>query len=849
MRLPKGITLRITLLGWLVTLVTLGVFVMVIVPEQKREFELSLESKARGVAVSIRGVAAGAAVSEDYSEVVDQAMQVLSGDKAIDYVVMTKNDGFSIVIDRSTWKTEKLGDTWHPAARIPASSIGISPLFGRRVFQYAFPFDYSGIQWGWIHVGLSLDAYDQSVRRTYARTGALTVLCGALSLLISLVYAARLVRPIHILRSAVEKVARGDLHARAEVRSRDEIERLAEAFNGMAQTILGRNQILESVSFAAKQFLSAADPDAVAKEVLERVGQATGASRAYVLKIGTQEGPGQLAPQQEWSSSATLSSRAEWECFPWQGAGVCHWIELLKDGRIVTAKPAQLEKAVRDSIDPRIRSMIFIPIVVAGEWWGVIGLDDFVQDRDWGEAERDSLRAVADMLGASIARQRVQSALVEAKETLEQRVLERTGELQKAQQLLAQNLERLDLALDCAEEALWDWNVVENRTYYSERWSRMLGYVPDEIGDSVEIFERLVHPDDFIVAMEKLRAHMEGQSESYQAEFRMKAKDGGWRWIRARGKVVARAADGSPLRVTGTHLNITANKQAEDALIELSRQAGMAEIATGVLHNVGNVLNSVNVSTSLVAGKIRELRVDNLVALIHMLEQHSGDLPEFLTTDPKGQRVIPYLAKLGGHFQSERNGWLEELELLSSHVGHIKQIVATQQSYAKVSGLVEHICLSDLVDDAIRILEPGLVRHGVKIERDFEPLPVIAADKHQILQILLNLLRNARQAIKQGDGEERVIRLCIRRLGENRISLAVEDTGVGLPPENLTRIFAHGFTTKADGHGFGLHSCALAASLMGGSLRAESPGLGHGATFILELPLKTAAEIKEKSLI
>ena len=123
--------------------------------------------------------------------------------------------------------------------------------------------------------------------------------------------------------------------------------------------------------------------------------------------------------------------------------------------------------------------MIFIPIVVAGVWWGYIGLDDFVQERDWGAAERDSLRAVADMLGASIARQRVQSALVEAKETLEQRVLDRTGELQKAQQLLAQNLERLDLALDCAEEALWDWNVADNRTYYSERWSRMLGYSPE----------------------------------------------------------------------------------------------------------------------------------------------------------------------------------------------------------------------------------------------------------------------------------------------------------------------------------------------------------------------------------
>jgi signal transduction histidine kinase len=551
--------------------------------------------------------------------------------------------------------------------------------------------------------------------------------------LISLVYAARLVRPIRILHAAVEKVAHGDLHARAEVHSGDEIERLAEAFNGMAQTILGRNQILESVSFAAKRFLSAADPDAVATEVLERVGQATGASRAYVLKIRAQDGPWQLALQREWSSSGTPSSRAEWECFPWQRAGVYHWIELLSDGRIVTAKPAELEKAVRDSIDSRIRSMIFIPIVVAGVWWGVVGLDDFVQDRDWGEAERDSLRAVADMLGASIARTRVQSALVEAKETLEQRVLDRTGELQEE----------------------------------------------------------------------------------------IEAKD-------------------------RAHADLAA---AQQRFIELSREAGMAEIATGVLHNVGNVLNSVNVSTSLVSGKIRELRVDNLVALIHMLEQHSGDLPEFLTADPKGQRVIPYLAKLGDHFQSERNGWLEELELLSSHVGHIKQIVATQQNYAKVSGLVENISLSDLVDDALRILEPELVRHGIKVERDFETLPTIAADKHQILQTLLNLLRNAKQAIKQGDEEGRMIRVCIRRLGENRISLAVEDTGVGLPPENLTRIFAHGFTTKVDGHGFGLHSCALAAGQMGGSLRAESEGIGHGAAFILELPLNTADDIKEKSLI
>lgn len=851
MKLPKGITLRITLLGWMVTLVTLFVFVMVIIPEQKREFQLSLESKARGVAVSIRGVAAGAAVSEDYSSVVDQAMQVLSGDQAIDYVVMTKNDGFSIVIDRSTWKTEKLGDTWHPMERTPASFIGTSPLFGRRVFQYAYPFDYSGIQWGWIHIGLSLENYDASVRRTYEGTGALAVLCGVLSLIISLVYAARLVKPIQILRAAVEKLAEGDLHARAEVHSRDEIERLAETFNDMAQTILGRNQILESVSFAAKQFLSDGDRDAIIGKVMEKVGEAAGVSRACVLKMCTQAGYPRLILQREWPPSDTPCPQRGWEGFPWQTEAAARWVERLKAGQIVTVKPAGLEKPLCDLIDDRIRSTIFVPVVVAGEWWGIVGFDDFVREREWGEAERDSLRAVADMLGASIARHRVQTALVEAKETLEQRVIERTSELQNAQQLLTQNLERLDLALECAEEALWDWNVVENRTYYSAIWSRMLGFSQNDIGESVEVFDHLVHPDDLPLVAEKLRAHLEGQSEIYQAEFRMKAKDRSWRWIRARGKVVARAADGSPLRVLGTHLDITANKEAEAALMELSRHAGMAEIATGVLHNVGNVLNSVNVSTSLVAGKVRESRVDKLVVLIHMLEQHSGDLPEFLAKDPKGQRVLPYLAKLGDHFQSERDILLAELESLSSHVGHIKQIVATQQSYAKLSGLVENISLSDVVDDALRILEAGLVRHKIGVEREFEILPTIAADKHQVLQILLNLLRNAKQAVQEGGGEQRVIRISIRRLGERRISLAVQDNGVGLAPENLTRIFAHGFTTKADGHGFGLHSCALAASQMGGSLRAESEGPGLGATFVLELPLRAAdgtEDIKEESL-
>jgi signal transduction histidine kinase len=279
--------------------------------------------------------------------------------------------------------------------------------------------------------------------------------------------------------------------------------------------------------------------------------------------------------------------------------------------------------------------------------------------------------------------------------------------------------------------------------------------------------------------------------------------------------------------------------EAQQRLIDLSRQSGMAEIATSVLHNVGNVLNSVSVSATLVADKVKDSRVDKLAAVVGMFQEHSEDLEDFLRRDPKGQRVLPYLAKLGSHFEHQHRSMLTELDLLTNHVGHIKRIVATQQNYAKVSGLIEKISIGELVEDALRILQSGFERHHIVLLRDFEEVPRVDSDKHQILQILLNLLRNAKQAIDDAGKLERLIRIRIRRSGDERIRIEVRDSGVGLAPENVARIFAHGFTTKLDGHGFGLHSGALAAKQLGGSLWAESEGPGLGATFTLELPLAT----------
>jgi ligand-binding sensor domain-containing protein len=278
-------------------------------------------------------------------------------------------------------------------------------------------------------------------------------------------------------------------------------------------------------------------------------------------------------------------------------------------------------------------------------------------------------------------------------------------------------------------------------------------------------------------------------------------------------------------------------EETQQRLIGLSRLSGMAEVATGVLHNVGNVLNSVNVSANIATEKIRELRVNALGSAMDMLRLHEKDMAEFLSHDPKGQRVMPYLFKLAKHLQEEREYSLRELALLRDHVGHIKQIVATQQNYAKVSGLTEDILPSDLVQDAFRIIEPSFERLEIQFERDFEEVPAVNVDKHKVLQILLNLFRNAKEAIKESNNEPRVVRARIRRPESGHIRIEVIDSGIGISSENLTRIFAHGFTTKKDGHGFGLHSGSLDAKQMGGSLWAESDGPSRGATFILELPI------------
>jgi signal transduction histidine kinase len=377
-------------------------------------------------------------------------------------------------------------------------------MFNRRVFHYAVPFDYSSMQWGWIHVGLSLDSYDASARRVNLRTFILAIVCVLISLLASVGYAGRFVRPILQLQSVVERLAGGDLMARADIRSQDEIEQLAHAFNDMADMILHR-------------------------------------------------------------------------------------------------------------------------------------------DRELSEGKRD----------------------------LELRVTGRTQELS----------------------------------------------------------EQIIAKDSALAAL----------------------------------------------------------AEAQKGLIDLSRISGMAEVATAVLHNVGNVLNSVNVSATIVADRLRSSRVRQLGELVTMLHDHEDKIDDFLKNDSRGQRVLPYLSSLSRHLEKERDQLCKEADSMANHVSHIKEIVAMQQTYARSTGVYEKVVLADLLADVVGIAQAGMERHSIVLHTESEELPLISTDRHKVLQILLNLVRNAKDAVKASCNETREITICMLRVNGERVAIRVADNGIGISPADLSR--------------------------------------------------------------
>jgi signal transduction histidine kinase/integral membrane sensor domain MASE1 len=277
-------------------------------------------------------------------------------------------------------------------------------------------------------------------------------------------------------------------------------------------------------------------------------------------------------------------------------------------------------------------------------------------------------------------------------------------------------------------------------------------------------------------------------------------------------------------------------KQAQTRLVDTAREVGMSEVASNVLHSVGNVLTSAVISLETMYRAVGSSRVGRLKQATALLLEHREHLADFLAPGARGNHLPDYLSAVADELMGEQTRMLEDMDALGRHIEHIRAIVQVQQNYARTALMPEECDLAQLIDDALRIQLAALQRHGVSVRRNLSPVPRLKVDKHKVLQILVNLIGNAKDALDAVPEGSR--NLSVRLTAQGKLAcIQVMDDGRGIAPEIRDRLFVHGFTTRKDGHGFGLHTSALAAQLLGGRLMLESEGLGKGAVATLELPL------------
>ncbi len=486
-----------------------------------------------------------------------------------------------------------------------------------------------------------------------------------------------------------------------------------------------------------------------------------------------------------------------------------------------------------------------------------------------------ALLTLGILLGGSIAvfvtrslirdieiRQRAE-ALQQTHDDLEARVARRTSELRDANaglnaatlklsvahQQLQVSERRFRTLSESAPLGIFLTDAAGNILYKNPRCQEFSGVSLED--STPEAWMQSIHPSDLPGVTAAINDSLRDGSD-FDREFRFIRPEGKESWVQSRTTVVRSEAGEITGRV-GTVQDITERKQAEAELervhrelIKASREAGIAEVATGVLHNVKNVINSINISASTIAERLRNSKSSSLTKVTALLREHPDDLGSFITEDSKGKLLPKYLEQLDEQLANERAAVLVELQLFEKNVQHVKDIVVTQQNYAKLGGTTEKAKPAELMEDSLRINASGLARHGVHVIREYEPdLPEITVEKHKVLQILVNFIRNAKHACRaSGRADSRLI-LRALKMGEF-VHLVVTDNGIGIPFENLNRLFEHGFTTKKEGHGFGLHSGVLAAHDLGGNIHAHSDGPGTGATFTLKLPVPKIAANAER---
>jgi PAS domain S-box-containing protein len=649
----SGLFRKTVLFSCIVTIVPVVTFVSRVIPAQKEILLDNLESQSKSLAASIYEITVASIIAEDYSPAIEQCNKVIKESSTLQYIVITRRqDGFSLVITRDGWRQRDLNGLWRQPQQEDRGVLRLmsSELAEGRVLHYAYPIVYLNWDWGWIHLGISPAQFNTDLSSIYRKTVSIAILSMMIGVAGSFYFSRRLTRPIRMLSENIRRIADGDLSPRVRIATGDETETLAEAFNGMAES-------------------------------LER-------SRA------------ELTAAKNFTENIIRST-------------IGMLIVLGPDGTIRFVNRSALQ--LLDYAEADLMGQPFAKI--------------FADHRDETAGEDDSvLRTIMER--GSVA-------------CLERSFIRRDG---------------------LTVPALFSASKMQN--------------------------------DGVVEAL------------------------------------VCSAVDITDLK----HAAVELEKLHQD-LVDASRVAGMAEVANNVLHNVGNVLNSVNVSGELLREKAGRFRGRALARTVQLLNEHHDDLTDFMNADPKGMQILPYLESLAVQMDADQKAVQAELVTLTGRIDHIKEIVAMQQNYSRLFGIQECVDIGNLVEDALRMSHAALVRHEITVKRDYRDVPPVTADKHKILQILVNLIRNAKYAMDESSRPERCLRLHIEPVDRTHVQVRVIDNGVGMTPEVRQRLFEYGFTTKSTGNGYGLHSSILAARALGGTLNAHSDGPGLGATFTLQIPI------------
>jgi two-component system, cell cycle sensor histidine kinase and response regulator CckA len=381
-------------------------------------------------------------------------------------------------------------------------------------------------------------------------------------------------------------------------------------------------------------------------------------------------------------------------------------------------------------------------------------------------------------------------------------------DLRRALKDVQAGAERLRMAASASNTGLWEWNLVTNEVFYSPEWKAQMGFQDDEPPNRWTEWEERLHPDDREQTLERVRAHLANPSVRFSTEFRLRHRDGSWRWIRSVGQMFPDDA-GRPARMFGAHHEITESKRMEEEVLRAQRMESIGALAGGLAHDLNNILAPILLSTTVLRDAVSGADAQELVDAVETSAQRGTDLVKQMLDFARGRGCRRVLL-------------------------HPRQI------------------LSELV----RFL-PRFLARSCEVVTEFPAnLWALEGDPTQLHQVLLNLCVNARDAMPEGgrltltaanvQADEALLAAQPGARPGPYVRLDVSDTGTGIPAAQLEKVFEPFYTTKASGCGTGLGLATVQTIVRshGGFVHVES-SLDSGARFRVYLPARPDAQLPE----